>query len=65
LRKYRSELRSAGCAKQPEKIEVRQAVAADVNGTIYMAQKQRGGKCRYMAGPYGTPQAIGGDCWST
>jgi hypothetical protein len=47
--------------EQPERIEVKQAVAVDVHGTIYMVQKQRGGKSSYLAGSYGTPQVIGGD----
>jgi hypothetical protein len=47
--------------REPDKIEFTSAVEAAVNGTIDIAQKQRGGESSHLPGVYGTPQALGGE----
>jgi hypothetical protein len=41
--------------------EVKQALAVDINGTVYLVNKPRGEKSEYMAGPAMSPFAIAGD----
>jgi hypothetical protein len=45
----------------PGRVEVKQAVAVDINGTVYLVNKPRGEKSQYMAGPAMSKWAIHGD----
>lgn len=45
----------------PNRVELKQAIAVDLNGTVYFVKKERGQKVTYQAGPAGSPHAIGGD----
>lgn len=61
LEKMQEAARNRELHSYAKRQEVKQAVAVDINGTVYLVNKIRGEKSQYMAGPAMSKWAIHGD----